>query len=196
MLLGPEMKSTGETMGIDRNFAAAFAKGFIGSGSSLPKKGAVFLSVKDGDKKAAKGLAQDLIALGFSVLCTRGTGEYLQTQNIPARILNKVREGRPHVVDVMKDGGIQLVFNTTEGHTSHRRFRRHPPHGPFWQNPLFHYHRRCPRHGPSHRRNRQQPRRVASRAAAVVFREKRKEKRRGVREFPADRLRYLISTGF
>ena len=114
-LLGPEMKSTGETMGIHRDFASAFAKGFIGSGSTLPKTGTVFLSVKDRDKVAATTIARDLIALGFKVVCTRGTGEYLQQQNIAVEIVNKVREGRPHIVDIMKDGGIQLVFNTTEG---------------------------------------------------------------------------------
>jgi carbamoyl-phosphate synthase large subunit len=114
-LLGPEMKSTGETMGIHRDFASAFAKGFIGSGSTLPRTGTVFLSVKEGDKKAAAELARDLVAQGFSILCTRGTGEYLGKHGIKAGIVNKVREGRPHVVDVMKDGGVQMVFNTTEG---------------------------------------------------------------------------------
>ncbi|PZP87229.1 MAG: carbamoyl phosphate synthase large subunit [Azospirillum brasilense] len=114
-LLGPEMKSTGETMGIHRDFASAFAKGFIGSGSSLPKSGTVFLSVKDRDKPMAASIAQDLLALGFKVVCTRGTGEYLQQQKLPVEIVNKVREGRPHIVDIMKDGGIQMVFNTTEG---------------------------------------------------------------------------------
>jgi len=114
-LLGPEMKSTGETMGIHRDFASAFAKGFIGSGSTLPKSGTVFLSVKDRDKPQAISLAHDLLAQGFKVVCTRGTGEYLQAQGVDVQIVNKVREGRPHIVDIMKDGGIQLVFNTTEG---------------------------------------------------------------------------------
>jgi carbamoyl-phosphate synthase large subunit len=114
-LLGPEMKSTGETMGIHADFASAFAKGFIGSGSTLPKTGTVFLSVKDRDKTAAIAIARDLLALGFSVICTRGTGEYLQSQGIAVEIVNKVREGRPHIVDRMKDGGVQLVLNTTEG---------------------------------------------------------------------------------
>jgi carbamoyl-phosphate synthase large subunit len=114
-ILGPEMKSTGETMGIDRDFARAFAKGFIGSGSTLPTEGTVFLSVKDGDKRAAHQVAVQLITLGFEVLCTRGTGEYLQKQGVNVAIVNKVREGRPHVVDFMKDGKIAMVFNTTEG---------------------------------------------------------------------------------
>ncbi len=115
VILGPEMKSTGETMGLDRNFAAAFAKGFVSSGLSLPASGTVFLSVKDPDKPAAMGLARDLLALGYQVVCTRGTGEYLQQQGMDVGIVHKVREGRPHIVDIMKDGGIQLVFNTTEG---------------------------------------------------------------------------------
>ena len=114
-ILGPEMKSTGETMGIDRDFARAFAKGFLGAGGTLPTKGTVFLSVKDGDKPVAKSIAKDLLSLGFDVVCTRGTGEYLLSENISVRIVNKVREGRPHIVDMMKDGMIALVFNTTEG---------------------------------------------------------------------------------
>ena len=114
-LLGPEMKSTGETMGLDRDFAAAFGKGFIGSGSTLPKSGKVFLSVKDHDKQAAEQIARDLLAQGFEVVCTRGTGQHLQAQGIAATIVNKVREGRPHIVDMMKDGQIAMVFNTTEG---------------------------------------------------------------------------------
>ena len=115
ILLGPEMKSTGETMGIDKNFAAAFAKGFIGSGSTLPKSGRVFLSVRNKDKPMAAVIAQELLTVGFKVVCTRGTGEYLQLQGLPVEIVHKVHEGRPHIVDMMKDGKIQLVFNTTDG---------------------------------------------------------------------------------
>ncbi len=115
VLLGPEMKSTGETMGIDKSFAAAFGKGFIGSGSSLPKSGRVFLSVRDKDKGMAASIAQELLTVGFKIVCTRGTGEYLQLQGLPVEIVNKVHEGRPHIVDMMKDGKIQLVFNTTDG---------------------------------------------------------------------------------
>jgi carbamoyl-phosphate synthase large subunit len=115
VLLGPEMKSTGETMGIDRNFAAAFGKGFIGSGSTLPKSGTAFISVRDRDKEAAATIAQELISVGFTVVCTRGTGEHLQALGIPVEIVNKVHEGRPHIVDMMKDGLVQLVFNTTDG---------------------------------------------------------------------------------
>jgi len=115
VLLGPEMKSTGETMGIDRNFAAAFGKGFIGSGSTLPKTGTVFLSVRDRDKASAATIAQELMAVGFKIVCTRGTGEHLQALGLPVAIVNKVHEGRPHIVDMMKDGHIQLVLNTTDG---------------------------------------------------------------------------------
>ena len=115
VLLGPEMKSTGETMGIDKSFAAAFGKGFIGSGSSLPKSGRVFLSVRDKDKQMAAVIANELLGVGFKIVCTRGTGEYLQLQGLPVEIVNKVHEGRPHIVDMMKDGKIQLVFNTTDG---------------------------------------------------------------------------------
>jgi carbamoyl-phosphate synthase large subunit len=114
-LLGPEMKSTGESMGLDRHFASAFAKGFIAAGSTLPKTGTVFLSVKDRDKSMAATVAQELLTLGFKVVCTRGTGEYLQQQALPVEIVNKVHEGRPHIVDMMKDGKVHLVFNTTEG---------------------------------------------------------------------------------
>jgi carbamoyl-phosphate synthase large subunit len=109
------MKSTGETMGIDKSFAAAFGKGFIGSGSTLPKSGTVFLSVRDKDKSMAATIAQELLTVGFKVVCTRGTGEYLLAQGLPVGIVNKVHEGRPHIVDMMKDGNIQLVFNTTDG---------------------------------------------------------------------------------
>jgi carbamoyl-phosphate synthase large subunit len=115
ILLGPEMKSTGETMGIDRDFAAAFAKGFIGAGSTLPRKGNVFLSVKERDRPHAEWIAAELLKLGFGVVCTRGTGQYLHEKNLAVTIVNKVHEGRPHIVDAMKDGAIAMVLNTTEG---------------------------------------------------------------------------------
>ena len=114
-LLGPEMKSTGEALGIARDCASAFAKGFIGGGSTLPREGMVFLSVKDRDKPAAALMTQELITLDFKVICTRGTGEYLQQQGLNVTIVNKVHEGRPHIVDLMKDGKIAMVLNTTEG---------------------------------------------------------------------------------
>jgi carbamoyl-phosphate synthase large subunit len=114
-LLGPEMKSTGEAMGIAHDFASAFAKGFIGGGSTLPREGTVFISVKDRDKATAALITQELLALDFKVIATRGTGEYLQKNGLNVAIVNKVHEGRPHIVDLMKDSKIAMVLNTTEG---------------------------------------------------------------------------------
>ena len=119
-VLGPEMRSTGEVMGLDANFAAAFAKSQIASGTVLPIEGAVFISVKDSDKLAIVPVARDLIALGFRVLATGGTADRLKAEGLDIERVNKVAEGRPHIVDVMKNGGVQLVFNTTEGAQSYR----------------------------------------------------------------------------
>jgi carbamoyl-phosphate synthase large subunit len=114
-ILGPEMKSTGEVMGLDADFGRAFAKSQIGSGAKLPLSGTVFISVKDGDKEFTAGPARQLIAMGFDIVATRGTARYLQALGLPVRIVNKVMEGRPHIVDAMKNGEICLVFNTTDG---------------------------------------------------------------------------------
>jgi carbamoyl-phosphate synthase large subunit len=114
-ILGPEMKSTGEVMGLDTDFGRAFAKSQIGGGTRLPLKGTVFISVKDSDKEYAARPAADLIAMGFDIVATRGTAKYLQAIGLPVRIVNKVLEGRPHIVDEMKNGEISLVFNTTDG---------------------------------------------------------------------------------
>ncbi len=114
-ILGPEMKSTGEVMGLDTDFGRAFAKSQIGGGTKLPLKGTVFISVKDTDKQYAARPAADLIAMGFDIVATRGTAKYLQAIGLPVRIVNKVLEGRPHIVDEMKNGDISLVFNTTDG---------------------------------------------------------------------------------
>jgi carbamoyl-phosphate synthase large subunit len=114
-ILGPEMKSTGEVMGLDSDFGRAFAKSQIGGGVKLPLSGTVFISVKDADKGIAPGPAAELIAMGFDIVATRGTAKYLQASGLPVRIINKVMEGRPHIVDEMKNGGISLVFNTTDG---------------------------------------------------------------------------------
>ena len=114
-ILGPEMKSTGEVMGLDSDFGRAFAKSQIGGGTRLPLSGTVFVSVKDADKPAATGPAAQLIAMGFDIVATRGTAKSLQAAGLPVRIVNKVLEGRPHIVDEMKNGGICLVFNTTDG---------------------------------------------------------------------------------
>jgi len=115
VLLGPEMKSTGEVMGLDTSFAAAFAKSQIAAGTELPSEGKVFVSVKDRDKPAAAKLARDLSRLGFTIVATSGTAAYLQAQGIAVLHVNKVLEGRPHIVDDITNGAIALIFNTTEG---------------------------------------------------------------------------------
>ncbi len=115
IILGPEMKSTGEAMGIDTTFDRAFAKAHIATNSRLPKTGSVFISVKDSDKKHALSLAQDLSRLGFTIVATRGTAQFIEAAGVPVKTINKVMEGRPHIVDMMKDGDISLLINTTEG---------------------------------------------------------------------------------
>ena len=114
-LLGPEMKSTGEVMGRDSNFGRAFAKSQLGAGQKLPLTGTVFISVRDADKVEAIRPAQMLLAMGFSVVATRGTAKALEAAGLPVKRINKVLEGRPHVVDAIKNGEVQLVFNTTQG---------------------------------------------------------------------------------
>ncbi|MEZ5855492.1 MAG: carbamoyl-phosphate synthase large subunit [Hyphomicrobiaceae bacterium] len=114
-ILGPEMRSTGEVMGIDRDFAIAFAKSQLGSGTALPKGGTVFVSVRDSDKDHILGAIRDLADMGFRVLATRGTRRHFEAHGIPCEQINKVLEGRPHIVDAMKNGEVQLVINTTEG---------------------------------------------------------------------------------
>jgi carbamoyl-phosphate synthase large subunit len=114
VVLGPEMKSTGEVMGLDSDFARAFLKAQLGAGVALPREGTVFLSVRDEDKPAAAKLAAELSDLGFDIVATQGTAAFLADQGQPVQAVNKVREGRPHIVDRMIDGGVQLVFNTTE----------------------------------------------------------------------------------
>ncbi|HSY85674.1 MAG TPA: carbamoyl-phosphate synthase large subunit, partial [Verrucomicrobiae bacterium] len=115
VILGPEMKSTGEVMGLDFSFARAFAKSQLGAGLRLPVAGTVFVSVKDKDKAAMIEPCQKLAALGFRLLATAGTAEYLAARGITVERINKVHEGRPHIVDAMKDGEVQLIFNTVEG---------------------------------------------------------------------------------
>ncbi len=115
MLLGPEMRSTGEVIGLDAGFGVAFAKSQLGSGTQVPKAGAVFVSVRDGDKERILPAVRLLAELGFTVLATSGTQRFLAENGVPTERINKVLEGRPHVVDAIKNGEIQLVFNTTEG---------------------------------------------------------------------------------
>lgn len=114
-VLSPEMKSTGEVMGIDSDFATAFAKAQIGAGTILPKDGTVFISVKDSDKSVILPAARKISELGFTIIATGGTARYLQDQGITVEEVKKVAEGRPHIVDRITDGGVDLIFNTTEG---------------------------------------------------------------------------------
>jgi len=114
-LLGPEMKSTGEVMGIDRDFARAFAKSQIASGTGLPLEGTVFISVRDSDKAAMVTVAHGLDTMGFKIIATRGTAACLEKAGLPVTVINKVREGRPHLVDAIADGAVSLILNTTEG---------------------------------------------------------------------------------
>ena len=114
-LLGPEMKSTGEVMGIDKTFPLAFAKAQIAAGVKLPIDGLVFLSVKDSDKKYLPEIAQKLINIGFKIVATRGTAKFLAENDILSTIVNKITEDRPHVVEMIDRKEISLVINTTEG---------------------------------------------------------------------------------
>jgi len=114
-LLGPEMKSTGEVMGLDRDFGHAFAKSQLGSGTVVPVEGRVFISVRERDKEAMVEMSRGLVDMGFEIVATSGTARHLANNGIPVDTINKVLEGRPHIVDAMQNGDIQLVFNTTEG---------------------------------------------------------------------------------
>jgi len=117
-VLGPEMRSTGEVMGLDKTFGRAFAKSQIGAGARLPLSGVAFISVKESDKPLSVGPARQLVGMGFDLIATRGTARYLEAAGVPVRVVNKVLEGRPHIVDALKNAEVQLVFNTTEGQQS------------------------------------------------------------------------------
>ncbi len=114
-LLGPEMKSTGEVMGLDTDFALAFAKSQLGAGVDLPRSGTVFVSVRDEDKEAVLPSVKRLADLGFQVLATSGTARFLSEHGLSAEKINKVLEGRPHIEDAIRNRQVQLVFNTTDG---------------------------------------------------------------------------------
>ncbi|MEW5790178.1 MAG: carbamoyl-phosphate synthase large subunit [Pseudomonadota bacterium] len=114
VLLGPEMKSTGEVMGVGDSFGAAFLKAQLGAGDRLPGQGRVFLSVRDADKPGLVDVARDLADLGFELLATRGTAEFLARHGVQVEPVNKVTEGRPHIVDHIKNGEVQLIINTVE----------------------------------------------------------------------------------
>jgi carbamoyl-phosphate synthase large subunit len=115
VILGPEMKSTGEVMGIDRDFGRAFAKSQLAANVRLPVAGTAFVSVRDADKGPIAPVARRLADMGFRIIATRGTAAFLVAAGVPATVVNKVSEGRPHVVDLLKSGEVQLVLNTTEG---------------------------------------------------------------------------------
>jgi carbamoyl-phosphate synthase large subunit len=114
-LLGPEMKSTGEVMGVGKTFGMAFAKAQLGAGVDLPTKGRVFISVRKRDSKQAVILGRELVSKGFTLVATKGTGKAILGAGIKCEMVNKVYEGRPHIVDMIKNGDVALIINTTEG---------------------------------------------------------------------------------
>jgi len=114
-VLGPEMRSTGEVMGIDRSFDVAFAKSQLGAGANVPRSGTVFVSVRDVDKARIFDSMRELQTLGFKICATAGTQKYLEGRGLTVAKVNKVSEGRPHIADAIRNGAVQLVFNTTEG---------------------------------------------------------------------------------
>jgi len=115
VILGPEMKSTGEVMGLAEDFASAFAKSQLAAGMRLPLGGTVFISVRDADKPAVAPLAERLVALGYQLVATEGTAAFLRKWGVPVETVRKVMDGSPHVVDLMAAGKVQLMVNTTEG---------------------------------------------------------------------------------
>ena len=139
VILGPEMKSTGEVMGIDVDFGRAFAKSQLGAGLDLPRSGTVFVSVKDRDKPALMPCCRKLVEMGFELVATRGTAAYFTEAGLPVRRINKVLEGRPHIVDAMKNGEVQLLFNTTEGAQAVRDSFSLRQTALFEQIPLLHH---------------------------------------------------------
>jgi carbamoyl-phosphate synthase large subunit len=114
-ILGPEMKSTGEVMGLDHSFERAFAKSQLGAGVNLPREGTIFISVRDGDKAALPAMARRLVDMGFSIMATGGTAHRIEAAGLPVRIVKKVLEGRPHCVDAIRNGEVQMVINTSQG---------------------------------------------------------------------------------
>ena len=117
-VLGPEMRSTGEVMGIDRDYAVAFAKSQLGIGANVPTKGTVFVSLKDSDKDGVISALKALESCGFKFIATRGTKRHLEANGLACVLVNKVQEARPNIVDVITNGDIDIVFNTTEGSKS------------------------------------------------------------------------------
>ena len=117
-ILGPEMKSTGEVMGVGSTFSEAYAKAQLGAGEVIPHEGSVFLSVRDSDRPFIADLANEFLELGFKIVATKGTARHIDEAGIPVEIIKKVAEGRPHVVDAMKNREVNLIVNTTEGRQS------------------------------------------------------------------------------
>jgi carbamoyl-phosphate synthase large subunit len=113
-ILGPEMRSTGEVMGAGATFGEAMLKSQLGAGSRLPSQGTVVLTVKNGDKARAVAVAKDLVALGFHVVATKGTAGAIAAAGLPVKVVNKVKDGRPHIGDMIKAGEIQLVYTTVD----------------------------------------------------------------------------------
>ena len=114
-ILGPEMKSTGEVMGVGETFAEAYAKAQLGAGDEIPASGTAFISVREPDKAGVAEIARRLQALGFALVCTRGTAKVIEEAGLEVEVVNKVQEGRPHIVDMIKNEKIDLIINTTEG---------------------------------------------------------------------------------
>ncbi len=151
-VLGPEMKSTGEVMGIDRDFRKAYVKSQLAAGAPLPTSGKVFLSVKNRDKRALLSIAKRLSEMGFSLVATAGTAKLLARQGMEVETIHKVAEGyRPNVVDLMKRGDIALVFNTPGGRARAKGLLAHPAHGGDAEHSLLHDGGRRPGGGRRHR---------------------------------------------
>ncbi len=117
-ILGPEMKSTGEVMGVDDSFGKAYVKAQISAGSVLPKSGVAFISVNQHDKRLISRIAKDLVEIGFKIIATRGTAQVLRNAGVEVETVYKVNEGRPHIVDYVKSGKVDLVINTPLGKES------------------------------------------------------------------------------
>ena len=137
LILGPEMKSTGEVMGLDTDFGRAFAKSQLGSGTDLPRNGCVFVSVRDRDKAADRRAVRKLLEMGFDLVATPAPPPTSARWACSVRAVNKVQEGRPHIVDEMQRGEVQLVFNTAAGRQGDRRQLQPAPHRADARNPLL-----------------------------------------------------------
>ncbi len=119
-ILGPEMKSTGEVMGVGNSFGEAYGKSQLGANNRIPTSGTAFVSVRDMDKDGIVSVGKDLAELGFKLVATRGTAEVLQKAGLTVQVVNKVQEGRPHIVDMIKNDEIDLIINTVEGRQATR----------------------------------------------------------------------------